>query len=226
MLELYLKLYEARSVNFEARGNAHGIGRYELLGSAAMATNRHPLGHRMVMAEAGDQHAIKALDEWAKSIIHELSQDVVAVALGRPLPEQLMKLVYSSPRYDRERRRSAEIKAKAKHLRNLGKNHDAKEKDLLADGIIHAAMERCKKEILTSGRCPKCRGTGVMERKGDQCPICNGTGKTLPDLNEIYKKYGYESLRKFKSIIDVLQTEQNEWVKEFMRQLTKEKAEA
>ena len=27
MLELYLKLYEARSVNFEAIGNAHGVGR-------------------------------------------------------------------------------------------------------------------------------------------------------------------------------------------------------
>lgn len=223
MLELYLKLYEARSVNFEARGNAHGIGRDEILGSAAMATSRHPLGHRMVMAESGDQHAIKALAEWAESIIHELNQEVVAVALGRPLPDQLMKLVYASPRYDRERRRCSEIKAKAKHLRNLGKNHDAKEKDLLADGIIHAAIERCKKEILTSGRCPKCRGTGVMERKGDQCPICNGTGKTIPDVSSIQEKHGNDIYRKFIHLVDLMQIDKSEWIRAFVEQVNAEK---
>ena len=223
MLELYLKLYEARSVNFEARGNAHGIGRDEILGSAAMATSRHPLGHRMVMAEAGDQHAIKALDEWAKSIVGNLSQDVVAVALGRPLPEQLVTLAKASPRYDRERRRSAEIKAKAKHLRNLGKSHDAKEKDLLADGIIHAAIERCKKEILTSGRCPKCRGTGVMERKGDQCPVCNGTGKTIPDVSSIQEKHGDEIYRKFIHLVDLMQIDKSEWIRAFVEQVNAEK---
>lgn len=223
MLELYLKLYEARSVNFEARGNAHGIGRDEILGSAAMATSRHPLGHRMVMAEAGDQHAIKALAEWAESIIHELNQEVVAVALGRPLPDQLMKLVYASPRYDRERRRCAEIKAKANCLRKLGNNHDAKEKYLLADGIIHAAIEHCKKEILTSGRCPKCRGTGVMERKGDQCPVCNGTGKTIPDVSSIQEKHGNDIYRKFIHLVDLMQIDKSEWIRAFIAQVNAEK---
>ena len=223
MLELYLKLYEARSVNFESHGSVHGIGRDEILESATMATSRHPLGHRMVMAEAGDQHAIKALAEWAKSIVGNLSQDVVAVALGRPLPEQLVTLAKASPRYDRERRRSAEIKAKAKHLRNLGKSHDAKEKDLLADGILQAAMERCKKEILTSGRCPKCRGTGVMERKSDQCPICNGTGKTLTDASSIQKKYGNEMYRQFIHLVDLMQIDKSEWIRAFMAQVNAEK---
>ena len=27
MLELYMRLFEARSVNFESRGSVHGIGR-------------------------------------------------------------------------------------------------------------------------------------------------------------------------------------------------------
>lgn len=31
MLELYMRLFEARSVNFEARGNGEGVGREEIL---------------------------------------------------------------------------------------------------------------------------------------------------------------------------------------------------
>ena len=65
MLELYMRLFEARSVNFEARGNGAGIGRDEILGAAAAATQQHPLGNRMVLAEMGDQYSLSVLDGWA-----------------------------------------------------------------------------------------------------------------------------------------------------------------
>ena len=34
MLELYMRLFESPSVNFESRGSIHGIGRDEVLGAA------------------------------------------------------------------------------------------------------------------------------------------------------------------------------------------------
>ena len=43
MLELYMRLFESPSVNFESRGSVHGIGRDEVLGAAAVATKKHPL---------------------------------------------------------------------------------------------------------------------------------------------------------------------------------------
>ncbi len=58
MLELYMRLFDPRSVNFVDTGSGAGLGRDEVLGAAALATNKHPLGNRVVLAEMGDQHSI------------------------------------------------------------------------------------------------------------------------------------------------------------------------
>ena len=224
MLELYMRLFESPSVNFESRGSIHGIGRDEVLGAAAVATKKHPLGNRVVLAEMGDQHSITAMAEWAKTILPELYESVVAVALGRPLPEQLNKLIYAHPRYDRERRRASVMKSKAKHLAKTGKADEAKQLEEQASGVIAIARKHCKEEILSKGRCPKCHGTGKMERKEGVCQVCNGTGKTIPDIREIHKKYGNEISKLFTHLTDVMQIERNEWVNEFMRQIQRERA--
>ena len=224
MLELYMRLFEARSVNFVATGSGSGIGRDEVLGAAALATNKHPLGNRVVLAEMGDQHSITAMAEWAKTILPELYESVVAVALGRPLPEQLNKLICAHPRYDRERRRAAVMKSKANHLAKTGNPDEANKLEEQAAGVISLAREHCKEEILSKGRCPKCHGTGKMERKECGCQVCNGTGKTIPDIREIHKKYGSEIFKQFTHLTDVMQIERQEWINEFMRQIQREKA--
>ena len=72
MLELYLKLYEARSVNFEACGNAHGIGRDEVLGAAAAAAAASTLlppccSSRSAACAAGGRSAMRcAASTWAR----------------------------------------------------------------------------------------------------------------------------------------------------------------
>ena len=226
MLELYMRLFEARSVNFESRGSAHGIGRDEILGAAATATKQHPLGNRIVLAEMGDAHSLTELDSWASTIIPGLSDKVVSVVMGRPLPAQLDKLVYASPRYDRARRKAKEHHVLAEHYAKKGDEEEAARHKYLAKKITDEAREHVTNSILTSGKCPKCRGTGVTERKGDQCPACHGRGGVIPDLAEINKTHGAEVGNLFTHLVDTLNLDRTEWVSQFMWQLTKEKAEA
>ena len=224
MLELYMRLFEARSVNFESRGSVHGIGRDEVLGAAAVATKAHPVGNLIVLAEMGDAHSLTELDSWASTIIPGLSDKVVSVVMGRPLPAQLEKLVYASPRYDRARRKAREYHVLADHHAKKGDAAGVARYKQLAKDITDKEKAKVIESILTSGKCPKCRGTGVTERKNQQCPICNGTGGTLPDVREISKSHGAEVYHAFVRLVGTMQVDRSEWINEFMRQIIREKA--
>ena len=224
MLELYLKLYEARTVNFEACGNAHGIGRDEVLGAAAAATKRHPLGNRVILAEMGDAHSLSELDKWAATILPELSSTLVSVVMGRPLPGQLERFVYASPRYDRARREARVYHSKADHAAKKGDEEEVSRCKRLAKKLTDEARAHVIENIMTNGKCPKCRGTGVTERKNHQCPACHGRGSVIPDITEINKTHGAEVVALFARLVETLQIARSEWVKEFMRQIQREKA--
>ena len=224
MLELYMKLFEARSVNFEAKGGGSGIGRDEVLGAAAVATKKHPLGNRVVLAEMGDQHSLSELDSWAATVIGGLSKKLVAVVMGRPLPTQLDKMVYASPEYDRARRSAKKYHVPADHYEKKGDLDEVARYKAMAKDVTDKARKKVMERILTNGKCPKCRGTGVTQRKGDQCPVCNGSGGVIPDMREIQKEYGPEVYHTFVRLVDTMQIDRNEWVNVFMRQITKEKA--
>ena len=116
MLELYMKLFEARSVNFEAKGGGSGIGRDEVLGAAALATKAHPTGNRIILAEMGDEHSLRSLDTMIRCLMPKQANEIMAVLMGRPLESQLESMIYQSPRYKRESRRAAVIREKGKHL--------------------------------------------------------------------------------------------------------------
>lgn len=224
MLELYLKLYEARSVNFEARGNAHGIGRDEILGSAAMATSRHPLGNRVILAEMGDQHSINELDRWAATIIPSLSGALVSVVMGRPLPGQLDHLSRTSYRYDRARRSAKKYRGLAEHYAKKGDDKKAEKFNSLAKDVTEKEKVKTIEGILTTGKCPRCRGTGHSERKSISCHVCDGRGHINPDLTEIRTGWGEEAYNHFSRLVEVMQIEKSEWINEFMRQINREKA--
>ena len=224
MLELYMRLFESQSVNFESRGSAHGIGRDEILGAAAVATKQHPLGNRVVLAEMGDQHSLSELDNWAATIIGGLSQKLVAVVMGRPLPTQLDKMVYASPEYDRARRSAKKYHVLADHYEKKGDLDEVARYKAMAKDVTDKAQKKVMERILTNGKCPKCRGTGVTERKNQQCHVCNGTGGTLPDVREISKSHGAEVYHAFVRLVDTMQVDRSEWIKEFMRQIQRERA--
>ena len=224
MLELYMKLFEARSVNFEAKGGGSGIGRDEVLGAAAVATKKHPLGNRVVLAEMGDQHSLSELDDWAAAILPELSGTLVSVVMGRPLPGQLERFWLASPRYDRARRSARKYHILADHYAKKGDEKEVIRYKAMAKEVTDTARQRVIDDIMTNGKCQKCRGTGVTQRKGEQCPACFGRGGVIPDLAEINKTHGAEVGALFARLVDTLQIDRSEWVNSFMRQITKEKA--
>lgn len=226
MLELYMRLFEARTVNFESRGSIHGIGRDEVLGAAATATKRHPLGNRVILAEMGDAHSLSELDKWAATILPELSETLVATLMGRPLPGQLERFVYASPRYDRARRKAKEHHVLAEHYAKKGDKEEVIRYKSMAKEVTDTARQRVIDDIMTNGKCPKCRGTGVTQRKGEQCPTCFGLGGVIPDIKEIHRTHGVEVGNLFAHLVDMLGLDRTEWVSEFMWQLGKERAEA
>ena len=224
MLELYMRLFEARTVNFVSSGGGSGVGHDEVLGAAALATNKHPLGNRVVLAEMGDQHSINELDCWAATIIPSLSGALVSVVMGRPLPGQLERFVYASPRYNQARREARVYHSKADHAAKKGDEEEVSRCKRLAKKLTDEARAHVIENIMTNGKCPKCRGTGVTERKNHQCPACHGRGSVMPDIAEINKTHGAEVGVLFARLVETLQIARSEWVKEFMRQIQRERA--
>ena len=224
MLELYMRLFEAQTVNFVSSGGGSGVGHDEVLGAAAVATKKHPLGNRVVLAEMGDQHSITELDRWAATIIGGLSQKLVAVVMGRPLPTQLDKMVYASPEYDRARRSAKKYHVLADHYEKKGDLDEVARYKAMAKDVTDKARKKVMERILTNGKCPKCRGTGVAQRKVDQCPVCNGSGGVIPDVREIQRSSGDERYKQFVKLADNMQVERSEWINVFMRQIQRERA--
>ncbi len=224
MLELYMRLFDPRSVNFVATGGGSGVGHDEVLGAAALATNKHPLGNRVVLAEMGDQHSINELDRWAATIVPSLSGALVSVVMGRPLPGQLERFVYASPRYDRARREARVYHSKADHAAKKGDEEEVSRCKRLAKKLTDEARAHVIENIMTNGKCPKCRGTGVTERKNHQCPACHGRGSVMPDIAEINKTHGAEVGVLFARLVEKLQIARSEWINEFMRQIQRERA--
>lgn len=223
MLELYMRLFEARSVNFEARGNGEVIGREEILGAAAIATKAHPIGNRIVLADMGDEHSLKVISS-SFFCCSKYRDELFAVVMNRPLPEQLEKLIYKSPRYKRESRRASVVRQKSEYLLKAGKINQAAEKKIEANTIIENAKNRVREEVLRTGKCPACRGAGVYQRKTDTCTCCLGTGNAYADLSALKKKMTAKDYTDFVGIAEKMAIERQEWINEFMRQINREKA--
>lgn len=226
MLEIYLDLHSARTVSFDARGRSHkSLSRDEILGAGAKAARLHPLGHFMILADDGDEHAIKELAKWAETLLPELCSDVVAAALGRPTTGQLNHMIRNHhPRYDRARRKAAILTAGAIHADKSGKPEEAERQRKSAAHILAVADAQCKAEILSSGKCPRCRGTGVMMRdKVTPCPACGGSGSVVPQLGFVLRKYGAEVSNRFTHMVDELQMAKSDWLQAFSAQISREK---
>ena len=224
MLEMYLRLCEARAISYMAIPNSGLLSRDSVINAATVAKHRHPLGDRMILAEMGDQHSITELADWAKGILPALHQEVVMVALGHPLQDQLEYLIKVSPRYVRAIKKARALQSEAAHEHRLGNHHRAGELELEADRMTQVEHEHSKASILSNGRCPRCRGTGRMDRKNESCPICGGSGTVIPSLKVVLEKHGQEVYAQFIHLVDVMQIDKSDWLRLFRRQIAAEKA--
>lgn len=212
MMEMINAMFEPQSVRIEPSKGKGLLSREQILGALGVIAGKHPLGWAALQAEHTDDtaaHAQLAAHLRTELAAHcaecaELPEMALAVYLRRPLPEQLASLVAKHPRWDRERRRAAKVKVLIQRAKERGNQTEVERLQGEHDKILSAARARCEREILDTGRCPKCAGTGAHLRKGTQCAVCHGTGRVVPDMAIIERKVGQAAAQAVHRVLDEL----------------------
>ena len=195
-LEMALRLFSPKGALHEpSPGNVSNLGRDEFLGALQVAAKNNPLGYQYLMADhLLDMEATQGLLAHFNETLgsSEVAGMAMAILLRRPLPEQLDRLVLSHPHYDKERRRAAVVMEKAKRAHRAGNDHEYQRLLDERNGILGLARDHCVAEMMQSGRCPHCNGTGLRPRKADECPKCHGTGRGVPDAELVSRYFGVQ----------------------------------
>lgn len=205
-IEMALRLFSPKGALHEpSSGRSSTLGREEFLGALQVAAKNNPQGFQYLMADhLGDEQAIQGLLAHFSTILGcgEAGGMAMAILLRRPLPEQLDKLVLSHPHYDKERRRAAVVMEKAKRAHRAGNDREYQRLLDERNGILRLAREHCVAEMLRSGRCPHCQGTGKRQRLGDECPKCHGAGRVVPDAELVSRRFGVTMRQSVERAVD------------------------
>lgn len=205
-IEMALRLFSPKGALHEpSSGRSSTLGREEFLGALQVAAKSNPQGLQFLMADhLGDEQALASLLTHFSTTLgsEEAGGMALAILLRRPLPEQMERLVLSHPHYDKERRRAAVVMEKAKRAHRAVNDHEYQRLLAERNGILSLAHDHCVAEMLRSGRCPHCKGTGVRPRKGDDCPKCHGSGRVVPDAELVSRRLGHEMLQAVERAVD------------------------
>lgn len=205
-VEVALRLFSPKGALHELDSSFRSsLGREEFIGALQMAAKDNPLGLQYLMADhLMDAKAIQHLLAHFSTVLKckEAGCMALAILLRRPLPEQLERLVMSHPYYDKERRRASVVMEKAKRAHRAGNDHEYRRLKSERDGILNSAYNRCVDELLQTGRCPYCRGTGQRPRLSDECPKCHGTGRVVPDIELVSRQFGGEMCQLVERAVD------------------------
>ncbi|HHQ4895126.1 TPA: TIGR02642 family protein [Aeromonas veronii] len=205
-LEMALRLFSPKGALHElTSSNFNALGRDDFIGALQVAAKNNPQGLQYLMADhLLDTSAISELVAHFEGAIGnaEAGGMALAILLRRPLPEQLDRLVLSHPHYDKERRRAAVVMEKAKRAHRASNDHEYQRLLAERNGILSLAHDHCVAEMLQSGRCPHCKGTGIRTRKGDECPKCHGTGRVVPHADMVARRFGQEMRQRVEQLVD------------------------
>ncbi|MFQ1985187.1 TIGR02642 family protein [Aeromonas veronii] len=205
-LEMALRLFSPKGALHEpTSSNFNALGRDDFIGALQVAAKNNPQGLQYLMADHQlDAAAISELAAHFEGAIGnaEAGGMALAILLRRPLPEQLDRLVLSHPHYDKERRRAAVVMEKAKRAHRASNDHEYQRLLAERNGILSLAHDHCVAEMLQSGRCPHCKGTGIRPRKGDECPKCHGTGRVVPHADMVARRFGQEMRQRVEKLVD------------------------
>lgn len=205
-LEMALRLFSPKGALHEPTSSSfNALGRDDFIGALQVAAKNNPQGLQYLMADHQlDAAAISELAAHFEGAIGnaEAGGMALAILLRRPLPEQLDRLVLSHPHYDKERRRAAVVMEKAKRAHRAGNDHEYQRLLAERNGILSLAHDHCVAEMLQSGRCPHCKGTGIRPRKGDECPKCHGTGRVVPHADMVARRFGQEMRQRVEQLVD------------------------
>lgn len=224
--EMIIKLFEAQSTMFAVSGKSNGLSREAYIAAAANASRLHPAGWQMLLAS----HSVDSSSlDWLLSHLTtklgkaEIASMALLIALGRPLPAQMDTLIAKSPYYDSERRRAAIVMEKAKRAHRAGHKHEYQRLMDERNQILTLARDQVADQILQTGRCPKCHGSGKRERKGDDCPVCQGVGKVIPAITLVSRLFGAEAKAAVEREVDFLLAEMGEFSRALHKQEQKER---
>lgn len=227
-IEMALRLFSPKGALHEpSSGSSSTLGREEFLGALQVAAKSNPQGLQFLMADhLGDEQALASLLTHFTATLgsEEVGGMAMAILLRRPLPEQLEHLVLSHPHYDKERRRAAVVMEKAKRAHRGGNDHEYQRLLAERNGILSLAHDHCVAEMLRSGRCPHCKGTGVRPRKGDDCPKCHGSGRVVPDAELVSRRFGQEMRQALERAVDEVIHQASDLSKLMDRQVREMKA--
>lgn len=196
-IEMALRLFSPRGSLLDVAMSGKGIlGREEILGALQAAAVGRQLGYHYLMAEhLMDDGSVRALsDHFNQAVGKDVAGAALSLLLRRPLPDQLEHMIkarsgQAHPYYDKERRRASIVMEQAKRAHRRGNEIEYQRLKNERDHILTAAYNRCADEILQTGRCPTCQGTGKRVRVGVECGNCNGTGKVVPDRASIKARF-------------------------------------
>ncbi|QXW30885.1 hypothetical protein KXJ75_07455 [Aeromonas sanarellii] len=206
-IEMALRLFSPKGALHEpaAGRQFNALGRDEFIGALQVAAKNNPQGLQFLMADhLSDEGAIQGLLAHFCTTLgsSDAGGMAMAILLRRPLPEQLDQLVLSHPHYDKERRRAAVAMEKAKRAHRGGNDHEYQRLLAERNGILQLARDHCVAEMMQSGRCPHCKGTGIRPRKGDDCPKCHGTGRVVPHADMVVRRFGQEMRQAVERAVD------------------------
>ncbi len=227
-IEMALRLFSPKGALHEpSSGRSSTLGREEFLGALQVAAKSNPQGLQFLMADhLGDEQALASLLTHFSATLDsdEAGGMAMAILLRRPLPEQLEHLVLSHPHYDKERRRAAVVMEKAKRAHRSGNDHEYQRLLAERNEILQLARDHCVVEMLRSGRCPYCKGTGVRPRKGDDCPKCHGSGGIITDMSMVSRRFGQEMRQRVDLAVDEVIHQASDLAKVMDRQVREMRA--
>ncbi|SIQ70579.1 uncharacterized phage protein [Aeromonas sp. RU39B] len=227
-IEMALRLFSPRGSQLDVAMSGKGIlGREEILGALQAAAVGRQLGYHYLMAEhLMDDGSVRALsDHFTQAVGKDAAGAALALLLRRPLPDQLEHMIkarsgQAHPYYDKERRRASIVMEQAKRAHRRGNEIEYQRLKNERDHILTAAYNRCADEILQTGRCPTCQGTGKRVRAGTECPSCNGTGRVVPDRVAIRKQFSAELCYLMEREVDNVLAQASELTSEMAKQIS------
>lgn len=217
-IEMALRLFLPLGPLYDADLAGKGLlGREEILGALQVAATGRSLGYHYLMADyLMDYGSVRALSEHFEARLGvEMAGVALSLLLRRPLPDQLERMIKvrscnAHPYYEKERRRAAIVMERARRAHRRGNNGEYQRLKSERDGILMVAYERCANEILQTGRCPVCQGTGRRVRVGTECQPCNGTGKIAPDRAAIARRFGEDRCHAIEREVDEVLAQSSE----------------
>lgn len=220
-VEMALRLFSPRGMLPDSLQGVSVMTRELILGALQVAAKSNPLGLHYLMANhLLDEAAWRALSEHFTARLGEQgAAAALSLLLRRPLPAQMDSLVRAHPLYDSERRRAAVLMERSRRAKRHRKRLEARKLKEERDSILAAARERCMTDILQTGRCPKCQGTGRRPKVGDECPLCFGTGRVIPDRALVQQTLGHALCQLVEQEVDAVLVQASELSAQMKKQV-------